>query len=66
MRKINPFPVLTALFPLIFLSNLFMTCQVILLTNPGQLSLVKETATFLPELLNQEPSHPPDSIILDV
>ena len=66
MSNLNPSSVLTVLFPLISLSNLFMACQVILLTNAAQLSLVKETATFLPKLLNQEPRHPPDSIILDV
>ena len=52
-------PALTALFPLIFLSNLFITFEVILLTNPAKLSLPKGIATFVraffPKLANQEP-----------
>ena len=32
-NKVNPFPALTALFPLISLSNLFIALEVKLLTN---------------------------------
>ena len=39
--KVNPFPALAALFPFIFLSNLFITLEVKLLINPGKLSLAK-------------------------
>ena len=35
MNKVNPFPALTALFPLIFISNLFIAFEVRLLTNAG-------------------------------
>ena len=72
MNNVNPFPALTACLPLILLSNLFIpfeaALEAILLTNPGNLFLAKETArsvtTFLPNLFNQEPKNPPDSIIL--
>ena len=37
--KVNPFPTLTAPFPVIFLSNLFIVLEVELLTNPGKFSL---------------------------
>ena len=47
MNKVNIFPVLTAPFPLIFLSNLFIAFAVTLLTNAGKLSLVKGIATFI-------------------
>ena len=47
MMKVNPFPALTAPFPLIFLSHLFIVFEVILLTNSGKLSPAKGTATFL-------------------
>ena len=47
MNKVNPFPALTAPFPFIFLSNLFIAgkaaFEAILLTNQGNLSLVKGT-----------------------
>ena len=46
MNKVNPFPVLTAPFPLIFLSNLFIAFEAKLLTNPGKLSLAKGIARF--------------------
>ena len=46
-NKVNPVTALTALFPLIFLSNLFITFEVKLLTNPGKLSLSKGVATFV-------------------
>ena len=37
MNNINLFPAVTAPFPLIFLSNLFIVFEVILLTNPAKL-----------------------------
>ena len=70
MKKVNPFPALTAPFQLIFVSNLFIAFEVILLTNPGKLSLAKEIAIFAsvfsPKLLNQEPKYLPDWIIWDI
>ena len=64
LNKVNPFPALTAPFPLIFLSNLFMALEVKLLTNPGKLSLAKGIAMFVgaffPKLPNQEPKDSPD------
>ena len=64
MNKVNPFTALTTLFPLIFLSHLFIAFEVILLTNPGKLSLAKQIATFfivfLPKLPKQEPKETPD------
>ena len=47
MNKVNPFPALAALFPLIFLSNLFIAFEFEFLTNPGKLSLAKGIATFV-------------------
>ena len=44
INKVNPFPALTAPFPLIFLSNLFIAIEVKLLTNPG---IAKGIATFV-------------------
>ena len=44
---INLFSGLTALFPLIFLSNLFISFEVKLLTNPDTFSLAKGIATFV-------------------
>ena len=38
INKVNPFPALTAPFPLILLSNLFIAFEAKLLTNPGKLS----------------------------
>ena len=62
--KVNPFPALTAPFPRIILSNLFIAFEVRLHTNPGKLSLAKRIAmcvsAFLPKLSNQEPKDPPD------
>ena len=63
MNNANPFPALTAPFPLIFLSNLFIAFKVKLLTNPGKLSLAKGIAiclsAFFPKLPNQEPKYVP-------
>ena len=47
MDKVNPFHVLTAPFPINFLSNLFIALEVKLLTNPGKLPLAKGIATFV-------------------
>ena len=46
INRVNRFSALTAPFPLIFLSNLFIAFEVKLLTNPGKLSLAKGTAKF--------------------
>ena len=47
INKVYPLPALTALFPLIFLSNVFITFEIKLVTNPGKLSLAKGIATFV-------------------
>ena len=47
INKVNPFPALTALFPLIFLSDLFIEFEVKLLTNPCKLSLAKGVPMFV-------------------
>ena len=58
---------LTALFPHIFLSDLFIAFEVKLLTNSRKLSLVKEIAIFVsalfPKLRNQEPRDSPEPFI---
>ena len=70
INDINHFSPLTAPFPLIFLSNLFIALEVKLLTNWGKLSHAKGVAIFVsaffPKLPNQEPKNPPDWIILDI
>ena len=70
ISKVNPLFTLTDPFPLIFLSNLFITLEVKFLTNLGNLSLPKEitifVSAFFPKLLNQEPKDPHDWIILDI
>ena len=66
MNKANFLPALTAPFPLIFFFNLFffVALEVILLTNPSELSLPKGITTFFsafaPKLFNEEPKDPPD------
>ena len=65
INKVNPFPALTATFPFIFLSNLFIAFEFKLLTNPGKLSLAKVlvllfVSAFFPKLPNQELKDPPD------
>ena len=64
INKVNPFPTLTAPFPLIFHSNLFIAFEAKLIINPGELYLAIGIATFvsafLPKLPNQEPKDPPD------
>ena len=61
INKLNPFPVLTAPFSLIYLSNLFILFEVKLLSNPGKLSLAKGisifVSAFFPKLPNQEPKY---------
>ena len=47
INKVNPFPALTAPFPVIFLSSLFIEFEVKLLTNPGTLSLAKGIVIFV-------------------
>ena len=44
INKVNPFPALTAPFPLIFLTNLSIAFEVKLLTNPRKLSLTEGIA----------------------
>ena len=70
INKVNLFSALTALFPLIFLSSLFITLEFKFLTNPGKLSLAKGIAifvsTFFPKLPDQKPKHLLDWIILDI
>ena len=46
-NKVNLFLALTAPFPLIFLSTLFIAIEVKLLTNPGKLSPAKVIAVFV-------------------
>ena len=59
INKVNPFPALTALFPVIFRPTLFIAFEVKLLTDPCKLSLAKGIAIFVsaffPKLPNQEP-----------
>ena len=47
MNQVNPFPPLTAPFPLIFLSNLSKINEIALVSNLGKTSLAKGTATFI-------------------
>ena len=64
INKANLFPVLTAPFPLIFLSNVFITFEAKLFTKPSKLSLAKGIAAFISDFLckiaNQELKDPPD------
>ena len=64
VNEVNSFPALTVLFSLIFLSNLFILFEIILLTNPGKLSLVigiaRSVINFLPKLPRQKPRDPLD------
>ena len=54
MNKVNPFHALTALYPLIFLSNLSNTVEFALVANLGKTSSTKGTTrsnnTFLSKL----------------
>ena len=47
INRVNPFPTLTAPFPLIFLSNLLIAFEVKLLTYPDKLSLAKGISIFV-------------------
>ena len=64
INKINLFPSLTAPFPLIFRSNLFIALTIKLLSYPSKLSFAIGIAifvsAFLPKLPNQELQKPPD------
>ena len=70
MNQANPFPTLTAHFPLTFLSNLFIALEVKLLTGLSKLSPAKGIAMFVrssfPELPNQKPEDPLDWINFDI
>ena len=44
INTVNPFPALTAPFPLVFISNSFIAFEAKLLTNPGKLSWAKGIA----------------------
>ena len=67
-NEVNLFLLWQLLFPLIFLSNLFISLKVKLLTNPGKLPLAKGVfvSDFFPKLPNHEQKDPPDWIILDI
>ena len=56
INKVNPFPVLTAPSPIIFLSNLFIAFEAKLLTNPGKLSLAKVIAIFFSAFFRKMPN----------
>ena len=47
MNKKNPFPALTAAFPLIFLSNISKMDEVALAANLGKSSLTKGTESLI-------------------
>ena len=47
INKVNLIPALADPFPLIFLSKIFIAFEANLLTDPGKLSLAKETVTFV-------------------
>ena len=47
INEVNFFPAFTAPFPFIFLSDLFITFEVKLLTNPGKLSLARGIELFV-------------------
>ena len=61
INKANPFLAITASFPLILLSNLFIAFAVQLATNPGKLCLAKGIATavcvLFSKLLKKEPKN---------
>ena len=58
INTVNLFPALTVLFPLIFLSNLFIALEIKFVTNRGKLSIVKGIAifasAFFPKLASRE------------
>ena len=55
INKVNPFLAMTALFRLIFLSNLFIAFEVKLLTNSGKLSLAKGITMFVSAFFSKLP-----------
>ena len=70
INKVNHFPALTALFPLLIFGNLFIAFEAKLLTNPGKLSLVKGitifVSAFFSQLPTQELKDSPEWTILDI
>ena len=58
INTVNLFPALTVLFPLIFLSNLFIALEIKFVTNRGKLSIAKGIAifasAFFPKLASRE------------
>ena len=64
INKVDRFPALTAPFPLVFHSNLFIEFEVKLRSNPDKLPLTKGIAMFViaffPKLPDQKPKDPPD------
>ena len=66
INKVNPFSVLTAPFPFMFLSTLFIAFEAKLLTNTDKLSLAKEivrsVSAFLAKFPKEEPKDPPGSL----
>ena len=62
--------IVTAYFPLIFVSNLFITFEIKLISNWGKLSLAKGIVTLvsasLPKLASQKPKYQSDWVILDI
>ena len=58
INKVNLFAALTAYFPfpLIFLSNSFITFEVRLLTNPDKLSLAKGISIFVTKFFHKLPN----------
>ena len=65
INKVNPFPALTAPFPLIFLSKLFISFEAKMLTNPGK-EIAIFVSAFFSKSPNQEPKDPSDWINLDI
>ena len=64
INKVDRFPALTAPFPLVFHSNLFIEFEVKLRSNPDKLPLTKGIAMFVsaffPKLPDQKPKDLPD------
>ena len=62
INTVNLFPALTVLFPLIFLSNLFIALEIKFVTNRGKLSVAKGIAifasAFFPKLASRESKDP--------
>ena len=62
INTVNLFPALTVLFPLIFLSSLFIALEIKFITNRGKLSVAKGIAisasAFFPKLASRESKDP--------